>query len=51
MKAITNCIAGAGLCLHTWKPTLLALSEGAGVFVPILSAIWLATQIIKAWMK
>ena len=48
---ITNCVAGAGLCLPAWWPKLATISEGAAVLVPILSAVWLATQIVKAWSR
>lgn len=51
MKILTNCIAGVGLCWPQLGPAIATASEGASVIVPILSAIWLATQIIKAWRK
>ena len=41
----TNIIAGFGLTLPTWWPSLEATSNTAALMVPILSAAWLALQI------
>lgn len=49
LKTLTNCIAGVGLCWPQLGPAIAKASEGASAIVPILSAIWLATQICKAW--
>lgn len=42
---VTNGVAGLGLTLPAWWPTLAELSAFAAAIVPILSAIWLALQI------
>ena len=51
MKILTNCIAGIGLCWPGLGPFIATASEGASAIVPILSAIWLITQICKAWRR
>jgi hypothetical protein len=43
----TNIIAGFGLTLPTWWPSLEATSNTAAALVPILSAIWLFLQILR----
>lgn len=42
---ITNGVAGFGLTLPAWWPTLAEASEFAAAIVPILSALWLILQI------
>lgn len=49
VKAATNAVAVAGVITPLWLPSLSLVSEQAGVWTPILGAIWLATQIIRTW--
>ena len=42
-------IAGAAIASPLWTEFLLKTSYYAGVFMPILGAIWLVTQIARAW--
>lgn len=42
---VTNGVAGLGITLPAWWPTLAELSAFAAAVVPILSAIWLIIQI------
>lgn len=45
----TNALAVAGLITPVWLPWLRDVSDMAALWTPILGAIWLITQIIKAW--
>lgn len=54
MIKATNGVAVAGVTLPAWLPTLEAASRVAGHLVPILSAVWLAVQIVRfvqRWRK
>lgn len=42
----TTGLAGLGLTMPAWWPTLEQTSNWAAQLVPILSAIWIALQII-----
>jgi hypothetical protein len=47
----THVIAGAAIASPLWTELLLKTSYYAGVFMPIFGAIWLLTQIVRAWRK
>lgn len=47
----TNGVAVGGLTLPAWWPSLMQVSETAGLLVPILSMIWLAVQIWRTMFK
>lgn len=44
----TNGVAVAGMFMPAWLPGLSDVSTLAGLWVPILSALWLMVQIIIA---
>lgn len=48
---VTNGVALGGLTISMWWPTLMQASEIAGAIVPILSALWLMIQIVRALRK
>ena len=45
----THVIAGAAIASPWWTTLLLDASYYAGVLMPIFGAIWLLTQIARAW--
>jgi hypothetical protein len=52
---VTNGVAVGGITMPAWVPTLGEVSTTAAQAVPILSALWLAIQIIgyarKRWAR
>lgn len=42
----TNGVAVGGVTMPAWMPTLAEASNTAAALVPILSALWLAIQIV-----
>lgn len=44
---VTNGVAGFGITLPAWWPTLAEASQFAAAIVPILSALWLLIQIAR----
>lgn len=51
-RAATSALAGIGIFIEAWLPSLDQMSNMAGAWVPILSAVWLAVQIVRAvWPK
>ena len=51
MVKATNGVAVGGLTLPAWWPSLMEVSEMAGLLVPILSLIWLSVQIVRTVFK
>ena len=47
----TTVAAGFGVTMPTWLPTLDQASTWAAEVVPILSAFWLAIQILRFGVK
>ena len=47
----THVIAGAAIASPLWTELLLDVSYYAGIIMPIFGAIWLLTQIIRAWRE
>ena len=48
MANATTGVAAAGVTSAAWLPHLRAASEVAGMLMPILGAIWLTVQIVRA---
>lgn len=46
----TNAIAVASIAAPVWLPSLEMISQTAALWTPILGAVWLVTQIVRAWM-
>jgi hypothetical protein len=46
LDRITNGVAGVGLTMPAWERELIHMGEIATALVPILSALWLAVQIL-----
>lgn len=42
----TNAVATAAVSSPVWLPSLRDTSEVAGLFLPILGAVWLTVQIV-----
>jgi len=51
MIKVTNGVATAGILSPAWLPTLQEISSYAAALVPILSALWLAVQIVLLVLK
>lgn len=54
MRRATDGLAVGGLTMPAWFPSLEHVSQGAALAVPILSALWLAVQIVRflwQWRK
>ena len=47
----THLVAGAAITSPFWTGLLLDVSYYAGVLMPIFGAIWLLTQIVRAWRE
>ncbi len=47
----THVIAGAAIASPLWTELLLDVSYYAGIIMPIFGAIWLLTQIVRAWRE
>lgn len=50
LKRTTDGVAVSGLAMPVWWPSLHEFSVLASELVPILSALWLAVQIV-AWLR
>lgn len=51
MVKATNGVAIGGLTLPAWWPSLMQVSEVAGLLVPIASLIWLSVQIYRTMFR
>jgi hypothetical protein len=47
----THFVAGAAITSPWWTELLLDASYYAGIIMPIFGAIWLLTQIVRAWRE
>lgn len=46
LERVTGAVAGAGITLPVWERHLIHAGDIAAALVPILSALWLAVQIL-----
>lgn len=49
MAKVTHAVAVAGVTTPVWLSSLEELSRMAALWTPILGAVWLITQIVRAW--